>query len=188
MSKQRPIKTVEEMAAEISQDKVRNPRLNYKEQSDEHKSKEISISISNKIEILEDITSRGKTDLNNIEEVKIRAIDYFKACELASSFPSVMGLASHGFGISRQALDKYLQNNNNETTEYIKMVKDQMADILTNESLYNRANAVQALFQLKNHFGHADKIELQAVTQERDTPSITQLEEKYQEFSYEDTE
>ena len=38
-----------------------------------------------------------------------------------------------------------------------------MADILTDAALYNHANAVQTIFTLKNHFDHADRVEIAPV-------------------------
>ena len=56
-----------------------------------------------------------------------------------------------------------------------------MADILTNESLKNNANAVQVIFQLKNHFDHNDKVEIQPVQADPlgDQRSVEEIMEKY---------
>lgn len=35
-----------------------------------------------------------------------------------------------------------------------------MADILTNAALYRNADAAMAIFQLKNHFDHADAVQI----------------------------
>ena len=56
-----------------------------------------------------------------------------------------------------------------------------MADILTNASLYNNANAVQVIFQLKNHFGHSDTVQLQPVTpvMEDQSFSVDDIQKRY---------
>lgn len=181
----RSMKTVPEMAQELSVERDRNgysKRL-YKAASDEHKSEILQQDILNRVSSLQAMEERGRVNFSDTAEVKRRTYDYFTACAAASVYPSVMGLAVHGYGVSRQALNQYLLRNNNETTEFIRIAKDIMADILTNASLYNNANAVQALFQLKNHFGHADRVEIEAIPAEASNHiSYEDLERKYAEL------
>ena len=161
---QRIIETVPEMAERLTADKDKNRlyKNNYKAVADEHKGEVLAADIISRTTAL--LERPQKINLNSLEEVQERTAEYFTACAAAEVYPSVMGLASHGLGISRQALNQYmLRNPNSETTEYINRVKDIMADILTNESLKGNANPVQALFQLKNHFGHADRVEVEAI-------------------------
>ena len=77
--------------------------------------------------------------------VKDRTFQYLLACSEAQIYPSVMGLATFGFGISRQALNRWLSRN----------------DVLTNAALYRNADAAMAIFQLKNHFEHADAVQIE---------------------------
>ena len=49
------------------------------------------------------------------------------------------------------------------------MATDLFADVLTNQSLHNNANPVQALFQLKNNHAFADRVEIQPVKVNDDT-------------------
>lgn len=108
--------------------------------------------------------SKPKCDLNNIEEVKSKAAVYLTSCADTNTYPSMMGLAVHGFGMSRQNLLAYLKNHpDTPTANFINEMSDMFADILTNASLQNRANVVQTIFQLKNHFGHTDKQEVTIV-------------------------
>lgn len=137
---------------------------NYKAASDEHKGALLASDIRQRAEDLLKSNERGRVNFKDIEDVQTRIFAYFSACAAAEVYPSVMGLAVHGFGISRQALNQYLlAHAETEAAEEINKAKDVMADILTNASLYNNANAVQALFQLKNHFGHSDRVEVQPV-------------------------
>lgn len=166
----RTIKTVPEMAEELAIEKSRDgytQRLyknNYKAVSDEHKNEVLSADIMQRVEELRNSETRKKVDFGSLEDVMQRTCDYFEACAAAGVYPSVMGLAVHGYGISRQALNQYLlKNPHTRQAEYILKAKDMMADILTNESLKNNANAVQVIFQLKNHFDHNDKVEIQPV-------------------------
>lgn len=98
-----------------------------------------------------------------------------------------MGLAVHGYGISRQALNQYLQRNpNSEAALFISKVKDTMADILTNAALYRNADPVSVIFQLKNHFEHSDKLQLEPIRQESPLGSdisAAELAERYQDLA-----
>ena len=66
-------------------------------------------------------------------------------------------------------------------TEFIDRTKDVIADILTNAGLYNNANSIQVLFQLKNHHSFADRVEIEPVVAQDDARRITaeEIEAKY---------
>ncbi len=160
----RNIKPIDETAAVLTVERDRNGSTqkiykgsNYKAQSDEHKGGVLAIDIRTQAQALMDSVQRRKVDFNNLTDVQTRTFNYFAACSKAEVFPSMMGLAVHGYGISRQALNQYLHRHpDGEVTEFILMAKDVIADLLTNASLFNNANAAQVIFQLKNHFGHSD--------------------------------
>lgn len=161
---ERALRPVDQMAAALSEEKGAKGRKSlYKQQTDEHKGEQLQADIEAKITALKVSDTMPKIDWSNLEQVKQRTYDYFTACQQSGVYPSVMGLAGHGFGVSRQALNEYLRTHNNATTDFIERTKDVIADILTNASLYNNANAVQVIFQLKNHFGHSDTVQLQPV-------------------------
>ena len=156
------LKTVEEMATELSESKSKSgySKKIYKAESDEHKGEVLSNDIQNHITELTKSRQKGKVNFFDLEEVERRTIEYLTACSISETFPSVMGLSVQAYGVSRQALNQYLNSHDNEVTAYINIVKDMIADILTNASLYNNANATQVIFQLKNHFGHSDVVEM----------------------------
>lgn len=136
----------------------------YKVQSDEHKGELLQADIDNRISALKDFCNRGKIDFGDFEQVKRRTFEYLEACKEACVYPSVMGLSVHGFGISRQRLSKFLKDKpNSQVAEFIECVKDLMADVLTNAALYRNADATSVIFQLKNHFGHSDRLEIEPV-------------------------
>lgn len=157
--------TVKSMADALTEDKHKNGSKSkvYKALADEHKNEEISLSIRNKANALREAINAPKVNLTDTEQVKERAFMYLEACGLASCFPSVMGL-SGAMGCSRQNLNQWLlAHPGHPTTDFIAMVKDLMADVLTDAALYNHANAVQTIFTLKNHFDHADRVEIAPV-------------------------
>lgn len=159
--------TVKSMADALTEDKHKNGSKSkvYKELSDEHKGEQIAQSVSSKALSLKQAINAPKVDLSNTAEVQKRCFMYLEACSQASCFPSVMGL-SGALGCSRQNLNRWvLSHPGHPTTDFVNMAKDVMADILTNASLYNNANAVAVIFQLKNHFEHADRVEIAPVVQ-----------------------
>lgn len=136
----------------------------YKAESDQHKGQLLGADIRNRLTDLKKSEHRSKVDLFDIQDVRERTFQYFEACALAETYPSVMGLAVHGFNISRQHLNQWMNSHpNEESTEFIRQTKDSMADLLVNASLYRNADAVMSIFMLKNHFGHSDRVEVAPV-------------------------
>lgn len=123
----------------------------------------ISAEIGAAVEALHQSIIQGRVNLNDTDLVIVRTEEYFSSCSAAGIFPSVMGLSVYGYGLSNGTLSTWLKNHpSHPTSEYINMIKDAMADILTNASLNNSANVIQAIFQLKNHFGHEDHVKVEA--------------------------
>lgn len=151
---------------EIAADNKRgNPRANlYKAEADEHKSQMLSKSIGELTEVLkrDQIKNITRVNFDDIEEVKQRTIEYFESCQATGHYPSILTLCSIGYGCSRGLLDIYINNHNNESSNYLIRVKDMIADILTNASLYSVADNVSVIFQLKNLHGFADNIRVEA--------------------------
>ena len=142
-----------------------NPRSNlYKAEADEHKSQMLSKSIGELTEVLkrDQIKHISKVDFDDLEEVKKRTIEYFESCQATGHYPSLLTLCSIGYGCSRNLLDIYINNHNNESSNYLIRVKDMIADVLTNASLYSVADNVSVIFQLKNLHGFADNIRVEA--------------------------
>ena len=112
-------------------------------------------------EALMRIRERGSVDFYNVDEVIVRTEDYFVGCEKSGTFPSIMGLCAKGFGCTRDRLNEWVDNHpETPTAQYIGIVKEMIADVLTNASLRNKANVAQTIFQLKNHFGHSDEVKV----------------------------
>ena len=169
------------MINRVQADKDKNKRL-YKAQADAHKGQLLASDIITRADALLQSEDRGKVDFNNIDDVKTRTYSYLKACSISEAYPSVMGLAVDAYGISRQALNQYLlRNPTSEAPEFIQKTKDVIADILTNASLYNNANAVAVIFQLKNHFEHSDRVEIQPlrVSDPVDNLSVEDIAQRY---------
>lgn len=180
--------TVSSIAQALEADKNGRKNKVYKELSDEHKSEQISLSIRSTANALRESINAPKVNLSDTQQVQERTFMYLEACSLSSCFPSVMGLSS-ALGCSRQNLHRWLVSHpDHPTTDFISMVKDGMADVLTNASLYNNANAAQAIFQLKNHFEHADKIEIAPVVSNTQPDSDYNADEIRRRYMIDDSE
>ena len=170
----------------------------YKTESEEFKKQELATDIGRAIATISD-KDRQRVDFSDIEDVRQRIVDYFKACAIAGVYPSVQGLAVHGFGISRQALNQWRNKSRSgkykfsrsgdteqrrEAERLIDCACDMMADILTNQSLHNNANPVQSLFQLKNNHAFSDKVEIQQVYEEDDEYEHLTQEELERKYAY----
>ena len=167
----RAVKTVPEMAsdmlAESASASYQKKRI-YKAESDAFKKEALQADISRAISTLK--AEVEKVDLTDESQVRERIIAYLEACSVSGAYPTVQGLASYGFGISRQALNQWRLrpcNMGKPSAILIDQVTEMIGDILTNESLHNNANPVQAIFQLKNSHGFSDKIEMQQVVDDK---------------------
>ena len=79
----------------------------------------------------------------------------------------MMGLCAMALGTYREKLNAWCENHpETPTAMYMKIVKELMADVLTNASLRNKANVAQTIFQLKNHFNHSDEVKVTKVADE----------------------
>ena len=134
-----------------------------KAEADKLRTEAIRTDIGNHVDQLR-TAAKGKVDLNDLEDVKQRTFAYLEACAQTATFPSVMGLAAVGFGISRRTLNKYIANHpESASAEFLLEAKDVFADTLTNAALQRNADAVSVIFQLKNHYDHADTIQVSPV-------------------------
>ena len=160
----REMKPLDEVTNALAEHKRTNRARTpiYAERASAERDTIISRSVENQIAALR--KAKPKIDWNNLEQVKARALLYLEACAKSQSVPSVMGLAVHGFGVSRQALNEWIkQHPDSETADFIKRVKDCIADSLTDSSLHNSVNPIMAIFQLKNHHEHSDRVEIEPV-------------------------
>ena len=165
----RKIQPITEMAEAMSEQVVNGKRTKdiYKVQAEQFKAEQLSQDIGRAVYALSQSEAEAeRVDFSSVEDVRRRIVDYLRACQLSGTYPSVQGLASFGFGISRQALNQWLRRDKNkgsEAAELIERACDMFADILTNQSLHNNANGIQALFQLKNNHAFADRVEIEPI-------------------------
>ncbi len=156
MSNKHPLPEREEVAA-ILADKTRSKL--YPEISKELKAEAISSDVNRKTAAL--MENMDKVDLNDLQAVKERTEVYLQGCADSGTFPTVMGLASLAFGVSRQWLNEFLRTHpNTPTADFIERTKDLFADILSNAALSRTAAETMSIFILKNCAGFVDKMEI----------------------------
>lgn len=134
----------------------------YKATADEHKGAMLAenlMQVSNAVS-RKQLMNVKAVNLDDLEEVMDRTEEYFASCAEARHFPSMLTYTSIGLGISRSKLNNYMNTHKNAITDYLERIRDMIADVLTNASLYGNADAVSVIFQLKNLHGFADKINL----------------------------
>ena len=160
----------------------------YKTESEEFKKEQLASDMITAVATIDNRT-RVKVNFEDPDDVRKRISDYFTACAHVGRFPSIQGLASYGFGISRQALNQWRNRKEHRFTEsgqLIDIASDMIADILTNQSLHNNCNPIMSLFQLKNNHSFADRVELQNVPYEdeyyNERYATTDWKKKYREM------
>lgn len=134
----------------------------YKGQSDEHRADEISRKLTTRMDMLKTApVERNGSIFHDMEEVQKRTFEYLEACNKAGVLPTSLGLSGFAFGVSRQAMDRYLNSHDDEVTRWIEVVKDCInADMLLDMALSNQINAIMSIFALKNMAGMVDKVEI----------------------------
>jgi len=162
MSRKKPLPEREEIAAVLA-DKPRSKL--YPEVSREVKTEAISDDVNRKSAAL--LRNMDRVDLNDLQAVRERTETYLQSCADSGTFPTVMGLSSLGFGVSRQWLNEYLRTHPNApAADFIERTKDLFADILSNAALSRTAAETMSIFILKNCAGFVDKLEIAPRTPE----------------------
>lgn len=131
-----------------------------------------------------------KLDMDNVEEVTQRIIDYFSICAEDDMKPSVAGLAL-AMNIDRRRLWEIREGKmgknpavSDALKKAMKILDLQMVDYMQN----GKINPVSGIFLMKNNFGYADKQEVVLTPNNPlgDTKDTKELEERYIESVVDD--
>ena len=161
----------------LSEHKAGKARKLYKAQADEHKAEALQKDITTKTALLCNATAQKAVNFNDLEAVQERTLEYLNACANTGSFPSMMGLASYGFGVSRQALYWHLKNHpETETARFIDRVRDLIADVLSSAALQRNADSIMSIFILKNGLGFSDRVEIEPIPQQMEERQFDKAE------------
>lgn len=100
---------------------------------------------------------RQAVDLQDIQQVKERSVEFLAACEKAGRVPLWTGLVSRGFGLSRQYVHKWLnKHEGHETAEFLMALREALADSLASAAISGSVSAIPSIFALKAVFGWKD--------------------------------
>lgn len=153
----KPALTYSEMV-EVEQDK-KGSRI-YKIESGEY----VDAQISNRVariggEFIKSATAEP-VSLRDLSDIQRRTMAYLLACQEASSFPSLQGLA-RALGLSRQCIYDCLQRESPaETARWFGMFRDCCSDILAESSLRNDCNGIVGIFIQKSQYQWREALEI----------------------------
>lgn len=148
-----PLPTVDEMAAELSE---RETAL-FNTGTDAQRAARLVVSYDAARMREELRRGRQAVDLQDIEQVKARSVEFLAACEKAGRVPLWTGLVSRGFGLSRQYVHKWLnKHEGHETAEFLMALREALADSLASAAISGSVSAIPSIFALKAVFGWKD--------------------------------
>ena len=99
-----------------------------------------------------------KVDIRDTEQVKSIVKAYMLSCYEAGSVPSKTGVC-RSMGLSRQAIDAFMNKHvNHPSAEFLRVVFDSLAEILSSAALTNSTNMVLSIFLLKSIFGYKESV------------------------------
>lgn len=118
----------------------------YKVESGEYQEAKLRDLISMNIKELAEVATKERVSLDDVDEVKRRTVYYMRACEESGTFPTSLGLA-RSLGYSDRALRHWrIKQPHSKTAQWLEMVNDMCADILSQSALKNNANNIMAIF------------------------------------------
>ena len=118
----------------------------YKVESGEYQEAKLRDLISMNIKELAEVATKERVSLDDVDEVKRRTVYYMRACEESGTFPTSLGLA-RSLGYSDRALRHWRSKQpHSKTAQWLEMVNDMCADILSQSALKNNANNIMAIF------------------------------------------
>lgn len=159
-----PAQTFQEMV-ETGSEQKKQSKL-YRVESSQFVDERLSALVAKTASELAEAAEHDPVSLKDVETVKRRTILYLKACETASNFPSVAGLA-RSMGLSRQALyDCIWRKAPPETARWLELFRDSCSDMLAEASLRNDCNGVVSIFLQKALYNLRETVEIVAKTDE----------------------
>lgn len=174
MAKERYLpETTEDIKKEIASHSKTVPKFKNTDQRDLAAEKEFHL------QTLQKLRERRFVNFRDFEEVADRTEMYFTACFECGVVPSVMGLATRGYGINKEGLMTYLDNHHDDISVYIRNAIDVMADIITDNGYKDMKAITMSIFQLKNHYGHADRVEVRHKSAKEEKLNISEITQRY---------
>lgn len=151
-----------------------NVRKSYKNPQSEQKTALLAADIRGKAEALRQLAKVDRVNFDDLEAVQGRVSDYMESCAMAGVFPSFQGLCVFALGRERQAVYAYLkQHPDTSTAQFLNLVRDAIADIISNAGLQRVSDNVMSIFLLKNSHGFSDRVEIEPVQPRTDAEAFS---------------
>lgn len=152
---------------------------------DDATSEKISAMVESTRQSLEQMPK--KIDLHDTELVRRVALQYLTACDNTACLPSKTGVC-RALGISRQAVDAYMQREpKSSTTAFLEVFFDACAELLTNAALIGGIHPIMSIFIAKSIYKYKEVSTLEVVNPHdalHDSSDLTAAEvaQKYAEL------
>jgi len=133
-----------------------------------------------------------KVDMSNEKKVAERVNLYFQICAEDDCKPSVEGLAC-ALDIDRSYLYKLRtgqQGKNAEVGNILKRAVNMLNMMMSDYMMNGKINPVSGIFLMKNHFGYADKQEIEVTPKNPlgESQNTAEIEQRYIESVADDVE
>lgn len=156
----------------------------YKQENGEYIDGEISRLVQMSTEELARIADGiGVVRLEDTQAVKVKSVEYLRACSEASTLPAIGGFC-RSLGYSVEGVRQFrMKHPTHPTTQYIELFRDLCSDVLSDAALRNLTNSVYSIFYQKARNGLEDKITLEAVQQQGplgEVPDPEEIARRYQ--------
>lgn len=155
----------------------------YKVESGEYQEAKLRDLISMNIKELAEVATKERVSLDDVDEVKQRTVYYMRACEESGTFPTSLGLA-RSLDYSDRALRHWRSKQpHSKTAQWLEMVNDMCADILSQSALKNNANNIMAIFLNKALYELRESSELvitpNTASEEEAAYSVDEIRSRY---------
>lgn len=124
-------------------------RATYPEAAAAIREEAIQNSLAQSAEMLELLKTRGRVDLDNLEEVAFTANRYMESCKKAGIYPNMLGFSA-ACGVSRATLYRALAEKSGPAAQYLEALRTQWAAILLQLGLTKVTSEAMSIFLLKN--------------------------------------
>lgn len=99
---------------------------------------------------------KTKINLRDSEAVKDITLRYIRSCQISGVLPTMAGIAL-ALGVTPVSLSAFMgRNPDEETSKWLKMVKDHFGALLAQAALDNAVAGIPAIFTLKANYGWRD--------------------------------
>lgn len=130
------------------------------------------------------VSGQPPLDISDVKQVQARLDWYFDQCEDEGMKPTVTGMCN-ALGVDRQTLLRWEKGEHREGTHQALIVKykKMLEEFWELQMINGKINPVTGIFLGKNHFGYADKQEIELAPKDplSEIPSREEIEARYRD-------